>query len=457
VTIRGILGVVLTAAVVGCAVLAWFRAEGDAPIVDGSAPDAIGAAGRTISIDVSDSGSGLRQIRVVIEYAMGEAVVMESLYPGNLGTGGSPPRISERVEFHIDPAELDLPEGTATLVATARDWSWRNGFLGNETIWQVPLKIDLTKPRIGVDSGLTYISRGGSGAVVYRLGESTVRDGVQVGDAFYRGYPFPGDQPGDERGEKGGSSSRFALFAVATDAPTEPRIEVIAQDSAGNIGRAGWPVVLKEKKLPEDDVILPRSFMETTVRNLAGVEGIATDDLDSAFDEINTRVRASNEARIREITRNSANTQLWKGAFTQLKNSQVTSRFAERRSYFSDGKKISNATHFGYDLASTSGAPIEASNAGRVAFAGDLGIYGQCVIVDHGLGLFTLYAHLSRMDVKAGDDVEQNGQLGLSGATGLAGGDHLHFATIVGGTYVEPLEWWDPLWVRTHIEARISP
>ncbi|MFP8882206.1 MAG: M23 family metallopeptidase [Myxococcota bacterium] len=448
-TFRGLLGVVLTLALLGGAGLAWFRAEGDAPTIDAETPAAIGGPGRTIAIDVSDSGSGLRRVRVVIEHAQGEVVAVETLYPGNLGTGGSPPQFSKRIEFHIDPTKLDLPEGVATLVATARDWSWRDGFLGNETRWQVPLEIDLQKPRIQVESGLTYIARGGSGAVEYRVGEPTVRDGVQVGDAFYPGYPAPGDEQG--------SSRRFALFAVATDAPSDPRIEVIAEDSAGNIGRASWPAVLKEKTLPEDDVILPRRFLETTVRNLADIEGIANDDLDSAFDEINTRLRASNEAQIRQIVRDSTPVQLWRGAFVQLRNSVVTSRFAERRSYFSNGVEISNATHFGYDLASTSGAPIEASNSGRVIFAGDLGIYGNCVIVDHGLGLFTLYAHLSRMDVSAGDSVEQHGQLGLSGATGLAGGDHLHFAIIVAGTYVEPLEWWDPLWVQTHVEARIAP
>jgi murein DD-endopeptidase MepM/ murein hydrolase activator NlpD len=92
-----------------------------------------------------------------------------------------------------------------------------------------------------------------------------------------------------------------------------------------------------------------------------------------------------------------------------------------------------------------------------VVFAGELGIYGDCVIIDHGLGLFSLYAHLSSLGVSAGDQVEQSSELGRSGETGLAGGDHLHFALIVGGTYVEPLEWWDPVWVRTHVEARLGP
>ena len=102
------------------------------------------------------------------------------------------------------------------------------------------------------------------------------------------------------------------------------------------------------------------------------------------------------------------------------------------------------------------GAPITAANAGRVIFADTLGIYGNSVVLDHGLGVSSLYAHLSRIDVREGDLLEKDQRLGLSGASGLAGGDHLHFAVLVSGTYVDPKEWWDPKWVREHIEARLT-
>ena len=161
------------------------------------------------------------------------------------------------------------------------------------------------------------------------------------------------------------------------------------------------------------------------------------------------------KARIREILSEAEQKPLWRGAFAQLANSKVTSRFAERRVYFVDAKAVSKATHLGYDLASTAAAEITAANAGQVAFAGELGIYGNTVLIDHGLGLSSLYGHLSRIDVAEGDRVEKGGRLGLSGETGLAGGDHLHFAILVGETYVDPLEWWDREWVRTHIEVHL--
>jgi len=447
VTGRGWLGIALTVLLLCGAAFAWIRFEGDAPSVEGPEALLIGSLG-SVAFDIGDLGSGLREISISIRQADGETVVFERSFPGSLRSGGSVPGVPERFEIEIDPKALGLAHGKASLMLTARDWSWRNGFRGNETRREIPLTIDLKNPRIQVASGLTYVSRGGSGSVSYAIDEATIRDGVMVGSSFYRGFPAPGADASSGR--------RFALFAVPTDAPKGARIAVVAEDPAGNVATASWPVVLKERVLPDANITLPDRFLETKVRDLADAANIPGDDLIRAFDQINTGLRAANEAKIREIVSNPSESKLWDGAFSQLRNSKVTSKFAERRSYFVDGKKVSEATHFGYDLASTAGAPIEASNAGIVIFADDLGIYGNCVIIDHGMDLFSLYAHLSSIGVSVGDRVEKNGALGLSGATGLAGGDHLHFAILLGGTYVEPLEWWDPLWVKTHVDAQLA-
>ena len=139
-----------------------------------------------------------------------------------------------------------------------------------------------------------------------------------------------------------------------------------------------------------------------------------------------------------------------------MRGSKVTSEFAEVRHYTYGGQRVSRARHYGYDLASTARAKITASNGGSVVYAGDNGIYGNLVLIDHGLGITTLYGHLSSLDVEVGDQVAKGDVLGRSGATGLAGGDHLHFAVLVGKTYVDPLEWWDGKWVRDHIESRLE-
>lgn len=443
---RGWFGFVLLILVLGLAGAAWFRAEGEAPLISGPATLVVGGPGRDVTLEFTDEGSGMREIRVTLQHAGGENLLVDEQLGGNLTSGGGPDTTARRIELRIDPAALGLDDGEAQLVAIATDWSWRGGFGGNVGELSIPVRIDRAKPVVRIPTGLTYVQRGGSGAVVYTVSEATVRDGVQVGDAFFPGHPHP-DLP----------DARIALYAIPTDAPPRPAVRVLAEDEAGNVANAGWPVVVRERQLPDANVTLPRSFLEGTVRGLAEANGIETEDLQAAFRKINTDLRQKNERQIRERTTHSASEKLWNGSFSQLANSKVTSRFAEHRSYFVDGKKNSEAIHYGYDLASTAGAPITAANAGRVVYADDLGIYGNCILIDHGLGLTTLYGHLSRIDVAVGDPVDRGDTIGSSGATGLAGGDHLHFAILVGESYVDPLEWWDEEWVRTHIEERFAP
>ena len=91
-----------------------------------------------------------------------------------------------------------------------------------------------------------------------------------------------------------------------------------------------------------------------------------------------------------------------------------------------------------------------------MVYADYLGIYGNVVILDHGQGVFSLYAHLSRIEVAVGDLVKKGSKLGISGNTGMAGGDHLHFAILVNGIFVNPLEWWDKSWLRLNIEQYLK-
>jgi murein DD-endopeptidase MepM/ murein hydrolase activator NlpD len=110
----------------------------------------------------------------------------------------------------------------------------------------------------------------------------------------------------------------------------------------------------------------------------------------------------------------------------------------------------------GFDLASTAAASVRAANRGRVVHAGWLGIYGNCVILDHGMGLQSLYAHLSSITVSAGQVVDTEGEVGRSGSTGLAGGDHLHFTMLLGGNAITPVDWWSAQWVQDRILRKFT-
>jgi murein DD-endopeptidase MepM/ murein hydrolase activator NlpD len=117
-----------------------------------------------------------------------------------------------------------------------------------------------------------------------------------------------------------------------------------------------------------------------------------------------------------------------------------TSEFGTHR--FFNGEP--RAPHPGIDLHAASGTPVFASGPGRVALAEDLYYSGGTVIVDHGGGLFTIYAHLSRIESKAGATIEAGQQLGLSGATGRVTGPHLHWGARVGEAIFDPRALLDP-------------
>jgi murein DD-endopeptidase MepM/ murein hydrolase activator NlpD len=139
----------------------------------------------------------------------------------------------------------------------------------------------------------------------------------------------------------------------------------------------------------------------------------------------------------------------------QLGNSKVEASFADHRTYFYKGKEVDQQVHLGFDLAVTEHIPVLAANAGIVVNADWLGIYGNCVIIDHGQGVQSLYGHLMSFDVKPGDKVTRGQQIGRSDSTGLAGGDHLHFTMLVGGQMVNPVEWWDPHWIADRVERKL--
>ena len=444
VTGRAWLGLVLAILAGAATTAAWLRCEGGGPELSGPERIYVGRSPSSVSVDAVDADSGIHRLELRVVQGDLQQTLEKIARPGNLGMGGAR-GVPERIEAVIDAEAIGLREGEAQLVAKATDWSWRRWLSGNASWLEIPLTVDLTRPRASVETGQTYVERGGAGAVVYRVAEPLLRDGVQVGDAFFAGRPFPGDP-----------KRRIALFAIPRDVAPAPRIAVLAVDLAGNEASASWPVNLAERVFDDVRIDLSSAFLEVKVRDLAEDVGVQEPDPLSAFQKINKETRAANEKKIREIVAKSGDEKLFDGAFVQMRNSAVTSRFAERRSYYHEDVKVSEAIHFGYDLASTAGAPIEASNRGRVLFAGDLGIYGNCVILDHGLGLTSLYGHLAQIDVQEGDLVEKNGRLGRSGDTGLAGGDHLHFAMLVGDSYVDPTEWWDAKWVEEKVKSRLG-
>jgi hypothetical protein len=318
------------------------------------------------------------------------------------------------------------------------------------------LTVRLEPPRVAVVSAHHYVNHAGAEMVVYRVTPPDVQSGVRVGDVEYPGYPASGAAPlaGVTLSDP---SLRVAFFALLHDQDVNTPIHLYARDEASNSARADFdyrrfPKPFRRSRIDLDDRFLSHvvpAILERTPDFKP--EG----DVMAKYLAINGELRRRNTDAIAKLASQTDSKALWMGPFQQLGNTQVEAAFADHRTYFYQGREVDQQVHLGFDLASTANAPVLAANRGRVIYTDYLGIYGNCVIVDHGLGVQSLYGHLSSFETAAGQTVEKGQTLGRSGMTGLAGGDHVHFTVLLHGRPVNPVEWWDPHWMDDRVLRKL--
>ncbi len=409
-------------------------------------PETIGKTGR-LSLRLEDPGKGLRQVMVAVEQAGQRQVLLDESYAGS-GWPWQDRTPQRSVAVSLETAQMPmLAEGPFRVQVRAVDQPnlW---LFSRSTEDTRELTLDQTPPTLAVLSSQHNIRQGGSDLIVYRSEAGVAASGGMVGENGFRGYPLTGAPEGT-----------FAVIVgMAYDQPPDTRIAVWAEDQAGNRSERNVPYEVLAGRFRKRRIDISDSFIDSVAPEILArsdeVQG-GSSKLET-FLAINARLREINHEFIRELSERSAGRLLWNEPFRQLSNSQVEALFADQRTYYYDGKAVDEQTHQGFDLASTAQSPVEAANAGKVLWADYLGIYGNCVILDHGLGLLSLYGHLSSIDVAAGDDVQRGQSLGRTGRTGLAGGDHLHFSTIAQGVQVNPLEWWDEKWLENHVFNRLE-
>ncbi|WP_428100015.1 M23 family metallopeptidase [Candidatus Rariloculus sp.] len=342
-----------------------------------------------------------------------------------------------------------LLQGPASIAVTAAR-PVLFGYREAETAAGHDFEVSLRPPLLGVQSQFHYVNHGGSEVVVYRVTPADAVSGVRVGEHEYPGFPAAG------AGMEGADPSiHVAFLALLWDQELATPITVFARDSLGNEASATFAYRTFAQQFRESRINLSDGFFANVVpailQNSPDFRVDDPSDLLASYLSINRDMRRENDAYIAALSRETSPEILWQGPFKQLINTAVESGFADQRDYYYDGEVVDHQTHLGFDLASTVAAPVLAANRGRVVHSGWLGIYGNCVILDHGMGLQSLYAHLSSVDVGEGDLVELDEQLGRSGATGLAGGDHLHFTMLLNGNAITPIDWWSAQWVEDRI------
>jgi len=334
-----------------------------------------------------------------------------------------------------------LRDGDARLILDATS----GGLFPGTTHWERDVKVVTQPPLISADSDQHYLYLGMADLATMNVTGSYTAAGVRVGDQTFRAWPMPGGKPG-----------LFSLFAFAWNMPPGTTPLAYASNGAGNDVTTPLTVIFPKKEQPvytQHEIQVSDQFMQKVLGEL---DPNGTGDPVERFVKINTEMRKSNNKTLADLRLKTADHFLWHQPFTRQSHSQAEATFADVRSYMYRGKKIDQQVHLGYDLAVTQHVGVEASNDGTIVWAAPLGIYGNCVVVDHGYGLQTIYGHMSRIDVHVGDTVKRSQIMGLSGMTGMAGGDHVHFAMQLDGVQIDPKEWWDPHWIQDHVVRRVE-
>ncbi len=399
-------------------------------------PEILGKEG-SLTLKVKDDGTGIRMIEVKVLQEDKNFKLLQKVYPISNRIFGSDKKEAQ-ITFNVQPAKLGIKSGKVTFIISALDASLRNSGKGNLAILKIPIDVDYIPPMINVLSTAHNVRVGGCGAISFTVDEEVKKAGVRIDNHFFKAI-------------KGNDGVFRALFAIPFNVFHPKKVYVEATDRAGNIGIGGFYYKILPRRKRKDKINISDSFLQKKMPEFANrFPEIASDSLIKTFLKVNKILREKNNNFLLSLSQKSQDKILWEGVFKRFAGA-TRSNFADERHYFYKGKEIDQAYHMGVDIASFAHAKIPAANNGKVIFAGYNGIYGNTIVIDHGMGLLSLYAHLSQILV-AKDQMVQKGQIiGKTGTTGLAGGDHLHFGMILDGIFVTPRQWWDAKWIKEHI------
>jgi hypothetical protein len=441
--------ITLLPAIVIVVVLIWFFGsifEGEKPQADLSPLPAYLSGNVAFTVTVSDTKMGLRKAKVSIKQEGPASIVLEKAFPydGLLNKNGIH---LFQDDFTIDPSKLNLVQGQASLVVEVHDFSKRRGGDGNLAIIEHPMVVDTMPPSVAALTRNHNVNMGGSGLIIYKVSSDVVESGVLVNDLLFPGMPYMNDP---------GEGIHICYFAFPYHAKRDTPLHLWAKDRADNETRKPFFHHIRQSRFRKDTIRISDRLMESMISSFPPDIFKPGSSTVEKYLYLNKELRKENHHFLQELCQSSTEEKLWDGPWLRMKNAATMANFGDKRFYYYDGKLVDEAVHLGVDLASLARSPVEASNSGRVVFAQDLGIYGNTVVIDHGQGLYTMYGHLSTIEVTVDQTVTKGETIGTSGTSGLATGDHLHFGFLVHGVPVNPIEWWDGHWIRDNVEKKLA-
>jgi len=356
--------------------------------------------------------------------------------------------IEQSLTLDIKPPKLNLFSkiDDAKLQIEVNDNSKWDFFNGNNITKTVDIKIDTKAPVANVLGNSRYIQRGGSAVVVTQVEDENLVDKYIIFNDKKRFKLLPYKK----------ENYFIALIAWPIDIEKFHKVRLEAIDKAGNKTITKVPLYIQKKKIKNQKIPITKDFIKNVSEFVLERSGeTVPNDLEETFIYSNKDFREKNLKKIFEISNKAMENEYVDNfdikAFRRLRGSQTVAGYGERRKYYLDDRKINEAWHLGIDWASVKNATVKVSNDGEVIFKDYLGLYGNTIIINHGMGLSSLYAHTSLQKVSVGDKVESGQVIANTGATGAVFGDHLHFGIVVQGVEVNPLEWMDKNWIKVRI------
>lgn len=336
-----------------------------------------------------------------------------------------------------DVEELDL-------LINVRDRSSWNFLLGNSINQKTKIEIDTYAPEIKILSNSYNIVQGGAGLVIFKASDKNLKNVyIESNNKKLKVQKY----------KKDGYYIALIPWIFNSD---NIEFNIIAIDYADNKTSFNIPFHKKYKKYKTSWIKLKDDFLDGEISNLLDRYTDYKDVTNKLlkFKIVNETLRQKNEILIssfkfRPINKNIKTWNISK--FHPLPRSKKVASFGDTRYFYKDKKKsISKSYHLGLDLASIKHDNIF-SNYGKIIFTGYNGIYGNMVLVEHGLGLKSVYGHCSSILAKQNNIISNKTIIAKTGKTGLALGDHLHFGIILHETSVRPEEWIDQHWIDDNI------
>ena len=357
------------------------------------------------------------------------------------------------IDLEVLPPQFDefYKPKEGSLRIEAFDTSSWNFFKGNQTVSNSKIIIDKKSPVANVITNSYLLRQGGSGIIIVEILDENLKDYyVSFNDEeLFELFPF----------QK--KNFYMSIITWPIDIKEFKRVNVVAIDLAGNKTETKVPFYIKSFKEKIDDIKISDEFVNSVSKHVLENSNMnVPSSIVETFVKTNKELREKNLQTIKDVVKknlpNAANNPFDVKPFIRLPNAATFAQFGERRHYFYNEQKIDEAWHLGMDWASVKRADVLISNPGKVIFKDYLGIYGDTVIVDHGYGLGTLYAHTSSIRVNVDDNVVAGQHIANTGSTGAVFGDHLHFGVLVQGIEVNPNEWLDFTWMKTNVTKTIN-